>query len=91
MMFSQYIETCGVIIYHPKRGGDDIEDCSRKTIRNHLHASIDVHIRILIAEIPIDGIKCIEKLQSHCTNMTFAEKLDMTILFNMSLIKEVSM
>ena len=39
-----------------------------------MHANIDVHIRILIAEFPVDGIKCIEKLQSHCANMTFSDK-----------------
>ena len=39
-----------------------------------MHANIDVHIRILIAEFPKDGIKCIEKFQSHCANMTFADK-----------------
>ena len=36
----------------------------------------------------MDGIKCIEKLQSHCANMTFSEKVDMTGLFNRSHIKE---
>ena len=25
-------------------------------------------------EFPKDGIKCIEKFQSHCANMTFADK-----------------
>ena len=28
----------------------------------------------MIAEFPKDGVKCIEKLQSHCANMTFADK-----------------
>ena len=28
----------------------------------------------MIFEFPIDGIKCIEKLQSHCANMNFADK-----------------
>ena len=41
---------------------------------NLLHANIDVHSRRLIAEFPRDGIKCIEKLQSHSANMTFADK-----------------
>ena len=27
----------------------------------------------MISESPKDGIKCIEKLESHCANMTFAE------------------
>ena len=39
-----------------------------------MHANIDVHSRRLIAEFPGDGIKCIEKLQSHCANMTFSDK-----------------
>ena len=39
-----------------------------------LHENIDVHRRRLIAEFPKDGIKCIEKLQSRCANMTFADK-----------------
>ena len=39
-----------------------------------MHANIDVHIRRLISEFPKDGIKCIEKLQSHCANITFADK-----------------
>ena len=38
-----------------------------------MHANIDVHSRISIAEFPMDGIKCIEKLQLHCANMTFAD------------------
>ena len=58
-----------------KIGGDGvIEDYAKKSIRNLLHAKIDVHSRILIADFPKDGIKCIEKLQSHCANMTFADK-----------------
>ena len=39
-----------------------------------MHENIDVHSRRLIAEFPMDGIKCIEKLQSHCASMTFADK-----------------
>ena len=39
-----------------------------------MHANIDVHSRRLIADFPKDGIKCIEKLQSYCANMTFADK-----------------
>ena len=62
MIFSKYTETCEVIIDYPKIEGDDIEDYSKNSIRNIFHANIDVHSRILIAELPIDGIKCIEKL-----------------------------
>ena len=54
----------------------------QKAIRNLLHANIDVHSRRLIAEFPKDGVKCIEKLQSHCANMTFANKVDMVGLSN---------
>ena len=39
-----------------------------------MHANIDVHSRRLIVEFPEYGIKCIEKLQSHCANMTFSDK-----------------
>ena len=75
MIFSQYRETCEVLLDYPKIGGYDvIEDYAKKAIRNLLHANIDVHIRRLIAEFPKYGIKCIEKLQSHCANMTFADK-----------------
>ena len=39
-----------------------------------MYANIDVHSRRLISEFSGDGIKCIEKLQSHCANMTFSDK-----------------
>ena len=72
---SQYRETCEVLLEYPKIEGDDvIADYTKKAIRNLLHANIDVHSRRLIAEFPTDGVKCIEKLQSHCANMTFADK-----------------
>ena len=83
MIFSQYRETCEVLLDYPKIGGDDIiGDFEKKAIRNLLHANIDVHRRRLIAEFPKDGIICIEKLQSHCENMTFDDKVDMKGLFN---------
>ena len=63
MIFSQYTETCEVILDYPKIVGDYIKELSKKAIRNLLHADIYVHIRRLIAEFPMDGIKCIEKLQ----------------------------
>ena len=53
----------------------------KKAIRNILNANIDVHSRRLIVEFPKDGIKCIEKLQSHCANMTFADKSRYTSSF----------
>ena len=42
-----------------------------------MHANIDVHNIRLIDEFPGDGVKCISKLQSHCANITFAEKVGM--------------
>ena len=39
-----------------------------------MHANIHVQNKILISEFPKDGIKCIEKLKSHCANLTFADK-----------------
>ena len=46
----------------------------KKAIRNLLRDNIDVHNRRFIAEFPKYGIKCIEKLQTNCANMTFADK-----------------
>ena len=75
MIFSQYTKTCKSLLDYPKIGQDDvIEDYSKKAIRNFLQANLDVHRRRSISEFPKDGIKCIEKLQSHCANMTFADK-----------------
>ena len=51
-----------------------VKDYTKKAIRNLLHDNSDVHSRRLIAEFPKDGIKCLEKLQSHYANMTFADK-----------------
>ena len=42
---------------------------------NLLHSSIDVHSRRLISKLPGYGVKCILKLQSHCANMTFSDKI----------------
>ena len=39
-----------------------------------MHKNIDVHSRILIADFSGYGIKCIEKLLSHCANMNFSDK-----------------
>ena len=74
MIFSQYKETCEILLYYPKIGGDNVKDYAKQSMRNLLHDNSDVHSRILISEFPKDGIKCIEKLQSHCANMTFADK-----------------
>ena len=40
----------------------------------HIQRSKIIHRRIFNAELPKDGIKCIEKLQSHCENMNFAKQ-----------------
>ena len=75
MIFSQYRETFEVLLDYPKIGGGGvIEDYAKKAIMKLLHENIDVHSRRLISEFPIDGIKYIEKLQSHCANMTFSDK-----------------
>ena len=56
MIFSQYRETCEVLLDYPKIGGDDvIEDYAKKAIRNLLHDNIDVHSRRLISEFPKYG------------------------------------
>ena len=74
MIFSQYKETSKLLLNYPKIGGEDIKDFVKKTIRNILHANIDVYSRSLISGFPGDGVKCISKLQSHCASMTFSDK-----------------
>ena len=74
MMFSQYRETCEVLLDYPKIGGYDLKDYAKQAIRNLFRANSDVHSRRLIAELPKYGNKCTEEFQSHCQNMTFADK-----------------
>ena len=74
----QYKETCEVLLDYPKTGGGDIKDVVKKVIMNILNASIDVHNRRLIVEFPGYGVKFIEKLQSHCANITFSDKVGIT-------------
>ena len=45
-----------------------------KQIGNILHSNIHVHGRRLIADLPGNIIKFIEKPQSHCYNMKFSDK-----------------
>ena len=58
MIFSQYKDTCEVILDYPKTEEDAIEDYEKKAIRDILHENV-AHSRILIVEFPIDEIKCI--------------------------------
>ena len=83
MIFSQYTEACEAITDYPKIGGENIKDFARKSIRNIVHANIDVHSRRLIAEFPIYGIKSIEKLQSYCENTTFSDKSRHDMIFQL--------
>ena len=59
---------------YPTIVGEDIKYHVKKSIRNLQHRNIDVHSRRLIYEFPVDGVKFISRFQSHCANMTFAEK-----------------
>ena len=52
MIFSQYRETCEVLLDYPKIGGDDAKDYAKQAIRNLLNANSYVHSRRLIAEFP---------------------------------------
>ena len=74
MILSQYKETCEVLIDYPTIRGEDIKDYVWKSIRNLLHENIDVYSRSLIAEFPVDGVKFTSNIQSHCANMTSADK-----------------
>ena len=42
MIFSQYKETCEVILDYPKIGGENIKDFIKKAIRNIFHTNIDI-------------------------------------------------
>ena len=74
MVFSKYRETYEVLRDDPKLEGENIKVYAKMAIRNLIHANSCPHSRILIVEFTEDGIKCIPKLQSHCANMTFADK-----------------
>ena len=74
MVFTQYRESYEVLRDYPKTEGENVKDYAKMTIRNLLHANSCAHSRRLIAEFPEDEIKCMEKFQSHCANMTFADK-----------------
>ena len=74
MIFSQYRETCEVLLDYPEIGGGNVKDYAKQAVRNLLHANSDVHSRRLFSDFSKDGIKCLGKLQSHCANMTFADK-----------------
>ena len=88
MIFSQYKETCEVLVDYPNIVGYDIKYYAKKSIRNILHKNIDVHSRRLIAEFPVYGVKCIYNLQYHFANMNFTEKVDTIGFFNRSHVKE---
>ena len=74
MIFSQYKETCEVLLSYPKIGGENIKDLVKMAIRNLFQSNIGIYSRVSIADFPGDGVKCIEKLQSHCANVTFSDK-----------------
>ena len=77
IIFSQYKKTCEVFLVFPKIGGEYIKYYVKNAMSNLLHANIDIHSRKLIDEFSGDGVKFIPKLQSHCANKTFSEKVDM--------------
>ena len=49
MIFSQYKETCEVLLDYLTIEVEDIKYYVKKAIRNFLHANIDVHSKRLIA------------------------------------------
>ena len=77
-----------VLLDYPKIGGEDIKYFVKKAIRDLLHANIDVHSGRLVPEFPGDRVKFISKLQSHCANMNFSEKLGMIDFSRKSHIEE---
>ena len=61
-IFYQYKETREVLIDYTKTGGENIKYFVKKSIRNILHANIDVHIRKLISDLPGYGVILIAKI-----------------------------
>ena len=82
MIFSQYKETCEVLLYYTNIVGEDMKYYVRKEIGNILHANIAVYSRIFIDEFPLDGVKCISKIQSDFANMTFSDKSTYVRIFH---------
>ena len=82
MIFSKYKETCELLLDYPKIGGEDVKGYSKEAIRNLLHADFDVYSRRLITKFPGDGVKCISKIQSHFSNITFSDKSRYDRLFH---------
>ena len=72
---SQFKETCEVLLDYPKIGGENTKYFSRKAIRNILHNNTNVYSRRLIVEFTGTEVKCIAKLQSHCANINFSDKV----------------
>ena len=60
MIFSQYRETCEVLLDYPKIGGDNVKDYAKQAIRNLLYSNSDVHSRRLIAEFPKDELNVLK-------------------------------
>ena len=81
VIFSQYKETCEVLLDYPKIGGEDIKDFAQTSIMNLLYSNINVHSRSLIYEFLGNAVKYISKLQSHCANMTFSDRIRYAIIF----------
>ena len=62
MIFYHYKETCEVLPDYPKLGGENNKTFVKKSIRNLLHANIDVYSIILISEFPGYGVKRIARI-----------------------------
>ena len=75
MVFPHYKETWKVLIYYSNIGKEDIKCHVNKSIRKLLYENIDFHSRRRIAEFLRDGVKRISKLQSHCGNIAFDDKI----------------
>ena len=57
MIFSQYTETCEVLLYYPKNMRGGYSRFYKNSIRDIVHERIDVNGRILISELPEYEIK----------------------------------
>ena len=88
MIFSQYKETCEVLLDHPKIGGEDMKYYVKTASRNILHTNIDVHSKRLIYYFPVYGANIFSSFNIIVEIRLLMTTVDMIGFFNRSHIKE---
>ena len=83
MEFSQYTETCEVLLDYPKIGGDDIiEDYEKKAIRNILHENLMYTVEEWLLNSQNMGSNVLRNYNHIVQTLLFLIKVYMTGPFN---------